>query len=220
MDRIGKLIRAFDEFTPDANNLALDFINTVDWRLSDHPEELLTSYDHFLAWSVRVGILDADGARKLSDGAAASGSRHTDTENALARKVRTCREDLVAVLRPLAEDSRPPADALARLNEWLQYAFDQAHLSLDGGTFQLDFESAGGSANQDLLWPLAPAIHAASDLLLNGKLDRLRTCGNPTCGWFFYDTSKNGSRRWCSMSSCGNREKAKKHYHRAKTNDG
>jgi predicted RNA-binding Zn ribbon-like protein len=39
---------------------------------------------------------------------------------------------------------------------------------------------------------------------------------NDQCGWLFMDDSKNGSRRWCSMQSCGNRAKAHRHYLRSK----
>ena len=45
---------------------------------------------------------------------------------------------------------------------------------------------------------------------------RVRRCANPECGWLFLDDSRAGKRRWCSMSSCGNRAKARRHYHRSK----
>ena len=44
----------------------------------------------------------------------------------------------------------------------------------------------------------------------------VRRCANPECGWLFLDDSRAGKRRWCSMSSCGNRAKARRHYHRSK----
>ncbi|HEY8801934.1 MAG TPA: CGNR zinc finger domain-containing protein [Candidatus Dormibacteraeota bacterium] len=39
---------------------------------------------------------------------------------------------------------------------------------------------------------------------------RLKLCGSQTCRWVFYDRSKNHSSRWCTMASCGNREKARR----------
>lgn len=47
-------------------------------------------------------------------------------------------------------------------------------------------------------------------LLTRGPLDRLGAC--PSCGWLFVDTSKNGRRRWCSMATCGARDKSRRHY--------
>jgi predicted RNA-binding Zn ribbon-like protein len=38
--------------------------------------------------------------------------------------------------------------------------------------------------------------------------ERIRGCANPECVLWFYDVSKNGRRRWCSMEGCGNRAKA------------
>ena len=63
---------------------------------------------------------------------------------------------------------------------------------------------------------LAPLLWSAGDLLAGGKLDRVKRCANPECGWLFLDDSRAGKRRWCSMSSCGNREKARRHYHKSK----
>src|SRR5664280_2943804 len=42
----------------------------------------------------------------------------------------------------------------------------------------------------------------------------IRECGAPDCEWLFLDQSRNGSRRWCDMKSCGNRQKARRHYQR------
>jgi predicted RNA-binding Zn ribbon-like protein len=44
----------------------------------------------------------------------------------------------------------------------------------------------------------------------------VKECGTENCNWLFLDTSKNRSRRWCDMKECGNREKARRHYHRKK----
>ena len=57
------------------------------------------------------------------------------------------------------------------------------------------------------------ALHVA-DALFRLPAARLRIC--PRCGWLFHDSSKGGRRRWCSMSTCGNREKAGRHRHAQK----
>ena len=63
---------------------------------------------------------------------------------------------------------------------------------------------------------LAPALWSAGDLLTGPQLARVRECANDKCLWLFLDESKNGTRRWCSMSACGNRAKAHRHYLRSK----
>jgi predicted RNA-binding Zn ribbon-like protein len=61
---------------------------------------------------------------------------------------------------------------------------------------------------------LAPLAAAAGDLLSQGEPSRVRQCAHPRCGLWFYDTSRNGSRRWCSMARCGNRAKVAAHHRR------
>jgi predicted RNA-binding Zn ribbon-like protein len=50
--------------------------------------------------------------------------------------------------------------------------------------------------------------------LLDKHPDRVRQCGNPDCVLWFLDTTRSGTRRWCSMTACGNRLKARRHYRR------
>lgn len=59
-----------------------------------------------------------------------------------------------------------------------------------------------------------PGWLAADNLLalLADSPDRIKQCAHPQCVLFFYDTSKNGARRWHSMATCGNRAKAARHY--------
>ncbi|QFZ21499.1 CGNR zinc finger domain-containing protein [Saccharothrix syringae] len=65
-----------------------------------------------------------------------------------------------------------------------------------------------------------PGWLAARDYLdlLGRAPDRIRPCANPACVLHFFDVSKNGSRRWCSMAGCGNRSKANRHYARVREN--
>jgi predicted RNA-binding Zn ribbon-like protein len=63
---------------------------------------------------------------------------------------------------------------------------------------------------------LTPILWSAGDLLVSRRLERVRQCANSQCRWLFLDDSKSGNRRWCSMSACGNRAKAHRHYLRRK----
>ena len=47
-----------------------------------------------------------------------------------------------------------------------------------------------------------------------GEWDRFKTC--KACGWAFFDESKNGSKVWCDMGSCGTRSKMKAYRERKK----
>ena len=68
-------------------------------------------------------------------------------------------------------------------------------------------------AAADIALDQPEALAEEAELLTSGRLDRIRECpGLDGCGWLFYDTSRNGSRRWCSMEGCGNRAKGRRHY--------
>jgi predicted RNA-binding Zn ribbon-like protein len=77
---------------------------------------------------------------------------------------------------------------------------------------QLCFEQGGGELVPDSggvtasLGRIAIAVHGA---MADGSWARLKACRASDCEWAFLDTAKNHSRAWCSMSSCGNREKAR-----------
>jgi predicted RNA-binding Zn ribbon-like protein len=64
-----------------------------------------------------------------------------------------------------------------------------------------------------MLWPVA---RSAADLLTSQEQSRVRECAASDCGWLFLDLSRNRSRRWCDMETCGNRTKARRHYARSK----
>ncbi|WP_037618855.1 CGNR zinc finger domain-containing protein [Streptomyces aureus] len=106
------------------------------------------------------------------------------------------------------QDPRFPAQAAARVDAVL--AHGRVRLTLTdrgpGGTPEFDDPSWG------------PAWLAARDYLelLRAAPDRIRRCAHEACVLHFFDTSRNGTRRWCSMAACGNRAKASRHYARTK----
>lgn len=59
-------------------------------------------------------------------------------------------------------------------------------------------------------------ISAQAILLDRRERQRLKVCIGDGCGWMFIDESRGARRQWCSMESCGNRAKARRHYARRK----
>jgi predicted RNA-binding Zn ribbon-like protein len=68
------------------------------------------------------------------------------------------------------------------------------------------------TAPEQLLQPLAEAI---SDLICHADFRRIRNCNGSDCALMFLDRTKAGGRRWCSMTTCGNRAKVAAHRARA-----
>lgn len=77
----------------------------------------------------------------------------------------------------------------------------------DDGGFRRDWPSTWNGAALRAFF-----ASSAVELMTGPELDRVKQC--PGCGWLFVDTSRNRSRRWCSMDMCGGRDKALRHYRR------
>ncbi len=188
--------------------LCLDFANTADWHASDAPVELLIDYDALLAWSRATEILDERRAEWLAGEAA----RRPEEAAAMLRRAITLREAIYRLFARLAAGDTPGPDDLATINAELAAALPHRQVAHDDGPrFSWVWEDGG------LGCPLWPVVLSAAALLTSDDLGRVRQCAGHPCGWLFVDTSRNHSRRWCSMGSCGNRAKARRHYQRARS---
>ena len=192
--------------------LCLDFVNTVDPRHGEQSAEYLTSYRDLVRWAQHAGALPAADAKLLLERA------RRDPEGAGQAFVRAIelRDRLYDAFSALAARSSVGADALAAINGGLASAAGHAHLVAGSdGRFGWKWDD---DEDFDRVW--WPAARSAAEFLTTGRFDRLRECpGLDGCGWLFYDASKNGSRRWCSMQGCGNRAKARRHYERERESE-
>ena len=91
-------------------------------------------------------------------------------------------------------------EGVAAINFILAENDGNLRLERHGGGFRMRF-AARPTSPITLLGTLA---EAAADLLSNAAVHLVRRCGNPDCVLFFYDTTRNHRRQWCSMSTCGN----------------
>jgi predicted RNA-binding Zn ribbon-like protein len=171
-------------------DLCLDFANTRYWRGQSEPTETLKAPADLAAWA-KVGK--------------APSGREFEASLAL-------RETIYRLFDANAQGRVPASRDLEALNQALRQAPTRSTLrrGRDGYSWEVDTKS--GTA----LGMLAPVLWSAGDLLAGPRLDRVRRCANPECGWLFLDDSRAGKRRWCSMSACGNRAKARRHYHKSK----
>ncbi|MBN0046341.1 CGNR zinc finger domain-containing protein [Streptomyces actuosus] len=101
-----------------------------------------------------------------------------------------------------------PAEGAVRVDAVLAHGRIRAVLTPDGPGEVPEFA--------DRSW--GPGWLAARNYLtlLATSPDRIRSCAHEACILHFFDTSRNGTRRWCSMAACGNRAKASRHYRRTK----
>jgi predicted RNA-binding Zn ribbon-like protein len=132
---------------------------------------------------------------------------------AIFRGAIALRETTYRIFHAVASGSAPADGDLSELNRELKETPAREALQRIGGAFGWRVEGKPLATASALL---APVLWSAGDLLAGPQLERVRECANGKCLWLFLDESKNGSRRWCSMTACGNRAKAHRHYARLK----
>lgn len=187
--------------------LCLDYVNTVEDPLGDHAEDFLRGYPEFVRWGRHAGLLSDDEADRLR----LAGERRPDAAIATFARAVALRDALTRVFRAIAHGAVPSADDLQELRAEYLTALGHARLAADGGRYDWAWDLDDVALDRPL-WHVA---RSAIDVLTEDDPARVKECpGAGDCGWLFYDTSKNGSRRWCSMEGCGSRVKMRHHYAR------
>jgi len=194
------------QFDLSGGHLALDFANTVSRR--DSPEktvEHLNSYHDLVSFARQTGTVTPQHANMLERKARAQPRAAVQV---LCTAIRL-REALFAVFTAVAEGEPCVSADLELINRAAVEALGHRHIVRANGSYEWRW-------NQDptlerVTWPIA---QAAAELLTSPERTKVRECQASDCYWLFLDHSRNRSRRWCSMDACGNREKARRHYHR------
>src|SRR5256885_8568363 len=183
--------------------LWLDFVNSAAVRVVD----ALRDFEPLMAWLEAATLVDGERglgmrrrAREQPSGAAAA---LVD-----ARRVR-------GALRVLAERGsgttaaeQVRGDALGEINRVLGRSAGTRRVERrNDGTYARTFVPVGDA----FAGLMIPIVESAADALILGELQRVRRCADGRCAHVFYDSTKNGRRRWCDMATCGNRAKAARH---------
>lgn len=184
-----------DGFLFVGNEVVLDFVNTRP-VLDGEPTELLKDFGGVLRWFQAANLLNSEQAASLEHKwrGTATAEKATEVMKALRERLR---EDILA----WEEDRAIRRSTINELN------------ALMGAHPMLTRLMTNGTACSTELWfevrepadLFAPLAHSAATLLATDDRKRVRKCDN--CVLHFKDTSKKGTRRWCSMQLCGNRFK-------------
>jgi predicted RNA-binding Zn ribbon-like protein len=178
----------------------LDFVNTIhDWTAPE-PRDYVPTFPEVLRFAEAAGVLSPAEARRL--GALPGGTE--------LRRLRDLRARLERILRAVEADRAPPGSDLEDLAEGAAEAARSARLRSEKGRVKrlVDADAAGAATVRLRL------VEGMIALLTSERPSRVSRC--PSCGWFFVDTTKNRSRRWCSMAMCGSAVKARNYYWRTK----
>lgn len=196
-----------------AGALCLDFANTVNWHASEQPVEGLQDYFDLIQWGTAAGALTGAQAAALRQ---AAEGQPEEAAAALARAVQL-REAIYRIFVAYSESGAVGEDNLAILNEVLGEALGRLRvMPASAAPFLLDYPLHLAHLDR-VRWA---AARSAAELLTSDDLERVRQCADDRgCGYLFLDVSRNRRRRWCSMESCGNRAKARRHYQRQQQGD-
>ncbi len=184
-----------DGFLFVGNQVALDFLNTRP-ILAEGPKELLRDPEALVRWLVASGILKSQKGKAL-----ARKWKSTRTATMFLEELIAFRERLRAVV-VRQEAGGSVSDAfLAELNLLLER--HPSVIALRRKSERLQREAVFEPEKPEEVW--GPIAKAVAELLSDAPPGRVRKCEG--CIVHFLDTSKKGSRRWCSMNMCGNKVK-------------
>jgi len=170
---------------------ATDLVNTHRERWWRNVETLVTPTDLSL-WLERAGLLDGPAAV-------------TDSQLRAARRLRTA---IDAGIQAAINHAGTPSTVVNVINRWLTHATPPKGLTVCGDGVPV----LGVTPPADLIrHALARIAVDAAILLGTEQRERLRVCASETCSARFYDASPAATRRWCSMTGCGNAAKARRH---------
>src|SRR2546430_11394315 len=183
--------------------LCLDFCNSGQGIRGSRQEEWIPTFGDLVDWLEAAGALTESQALRLRTG----GAEAPQAAQQLFERAIAFREALARVLLARTEGRAPANEDLRLIDAEYAHTGRFARLSATA-------EGLGGSldaADSGLDAALRPIVESAVGLLTSSRLARLRRCGNSTCYWLFLDETKNCSRRWCEMASCGNLMKVRRH---------
>jgi predicted RNA-binding Zn ribbon-like protein len=183
--------------------LWLDFVNTD----SNHTFDPLHDFDALMSWLEAAALVDGERSQGMRRRA------REQPAGALATLVDARR--IRAALRSLAERGATNGnadqvrmDALGEINRVLGRSAGTRRVERrSDGTYARTFVPVGDA----FAGLMIPIVESAADALILGELPRVRRCADSRCARVFYDSTKNGRRRWCDMATCGNRAKAARH---------
>ncbi len=170
---------------------------------------MIPTYKDLLRFTVQLELLTTEQARRLGRSV-----EEKEAQRVLASTVEL-REALAAVFYGRIEGGKPPAAQIQILEQ--QFHAAALHRRLLTGDAHLEWSWSGVERQAEIpLWMLA---QAALELLVSSNAKLVKDCGDSTCRWLFLDVSKNHTRRWCDMKTCGNRMKARRHHARTQESE-
>jgi predicted RNA-binding Zn ribbon-like protein len=187
----------------------LDFVNT-EANKSGEIKDLLLNYEDLITWLASAKLFNRSSLMR-----AVEEWRGKPAAESVFKRAVTLRNCLNEMASEIVHARSVPRAAVQAINDVIGRPSGATRLLKTARGFERRFEP-------DLKEPtqlLVPVGESAASLLCGGDLSRVKECANSGCGAFFYDTSKNRGRRWCTTTGCGNRMRVAAFYERQRRDD-
>ncbi|HEY8167228.1 MAG TPA: CGNR zinc finger domain-containing protein [Candidatus Limnocylindrales bacterium] len=185
----------------------LAFINTLELEKGSPVDHIETPTDA-LEWLIAHDLMHRDAELSLADRVAADPA-YGEKLIARVRRTRSAMRELVDA----SVERRPVgASCLDEVNRALRTHYTTILVPSTDGV-HMGHRHEGDPVDG----ALARLAESVARYLGEGKTERLRVCADETCQWAFFDTSRTAKRKWCDMSTCGNRAKAARHRERQRS---
>lgn len=182
----------------------LDFVNT-EANKSGEIKDLLLNYEDLITWLASAKLFGRSNLTRAFE----EWQGKPAAKRVLTRAL-TLRNCLGEMASGIVHTRSVPRGAVQAVNDAIGRSSGTTRLLKTARGFERRFEPDLSEPGQMLV----PIGESAATLLCVGDLSRVKECGNSSCGAFFYDTSKNRGRRWCTTTSCGNRMRVAAFYER------
>lgn len=193
------------EWDVDAGDPVLDYVNSVEWRQSARPVDQFKTYADVVSWAIATGVIGLKSGKLMKDFA----DKNPRKAKQSFQKILRLRESLARIFSSIAYGNSVEKSDLDQLNARILEAHRGSKLESSPSGIQWGWGIEEHHLDL-ILWSVA--LQAAT-LLTSENIERIGECEDDRgCGYLFLDESKNNSRRWCTMQSCGNRAKARRHY--------
>lgn len=198
--------RSIETLSLDGGCICFDFINTVHSRTEESVYDYLVEYQDLLDWCRRMELLPKEHIQRLEEYVK---NKPAEGEEAL-QEIKAYREMLYSFFSAVAEETTVEDSDLVKFNTLIAEALSRIRFTMNGKKPVPGWEEK----EINLYEPLWRVGKSAYEILTEQPVERIKEC--EACGWVFLDKSKNRSRRWCNMQTCGSAHKARKYYHRKK----
>jgi predicted RNA-binding Zn ribbon-like protein len=188
------------------NHPCLDFINTEIMQ-GGRRVDLLGNDQDLLAWIEEAGLTDRTRPESVT------GRGELPVSEQTFQQAKTFRTVLRETVKRIVTRNPVSSSSVEAINEMLAHRTGSFELVRTRQGFTRQFHT---DSSRDT-WILGILAEAAADLLSNADLSLVKKCKNSACILYFYDTTKNHTRNWCSMGLCGNRMKVAAHYRRMRS---